>query len=64
MPHDLQGVASYESKYQHKLTAREVNAATSAHEAVPNYLRWSEAAITFDRVGSLSSSTPSLAKCG
>ena len=40
------GSATYESKRKQKLTAREVKAVAPA---VPKYLRWSEAAITFDR---------------
>src|SRR5438132_13323791 len=40
------GLAAYESKRKHKLTAREINALTSA---TPKYLKWSELSITFDR---------------
>jgi hypothetical protein len=43
------GPVAYESRHRHKLTAREVNAPTSAREAVLTYLKWSEAMITFDQ---------------
>jgi hypothetical protein len=42
------GLKAYESKRRQKLTAREVNAAVLG-EAVLAFLKWSEAAITFDR---------------
>jgi hypothetical protein len=49
MPYDLGGGAPYELKHQHKLTTREVNTTTAACKAIPTYLKWSEAAIIFDR---------------
>src|SRR5881394_322930 len=40
------GSDAYESKRKQKLTAREINAITTA---TPKYLKWSEAPITFGR---------------
>ena len=40
------GSAMYESKRKQKLVAREINVVASV---TPKYLKWSEAAITFDR---------------
>jgi hypothetical protein len=42
------GLVVYESKCQHKLMARKVNAAALG-EAVPTFLKWLEIMITFDR---------------
>jgi hypothetical protein len=43
------GPTAYESKHKQKLMTREVNTTVSSKEAVPTYLKWSEATITFDR---------------
>jgi hypothetical protein len=40
---------AYESKRRQRLTAREINATISLGEAIPTFLKWSEATITFDR---------------
>jgi hypothetical protein len=47
------GPTAYESRRQHKLKSRDVNAMISAHEAVLTYLKWSESAISMDRADHL-----------